>query len=150
MKLKPSFFLHCITNRGLPFPSNIVDGQIQGHQPACDGHHSRHSVCSNWPDVIVPEVERRELGLLVALDGLADRAYALILEVVEGQIQGRQPAINAQGVSDCSDALCGVGALLVSGEVDPDATQLVSGDVDACQLAFNAQGVSDCSDALYV
>ncbi|KOO20877.1 hypothetical protein Ctob_003935 [Chrysochromulina tobinii] len=118
MKLKPSFFLHCITNRGLPFPSNIVDGQIQGHQPACDGHHSRHSVCSNWPDVIVPEVERRELGLLVALDGLADRAYALILEVVEGQIQGRQPAINAQGVSDCSDALCGVGALLVSGEVE--------------------------------
>jgi len=42
---------------------------------------------------------------VVALDGLADRAYALILEVVEGQIQGRQPAINAQGVSDCSDAL---------------------------------------------
>ena len=34
MKLKPSFFLHCITNRGLPFPANFVDGQIQGLQPA--------------------------------------------------------------------------------------------------------------------
>jgi hypothetical protein len=72
--LKPSFFLHCITNRGLPFPANVVDGQIQGHQPACDGHYSRHSVCSNWPDAVVLEVERQELGLLVALDGLADCA----------------------------------------------------------------------------
>ena len=36
MKLKPSFFLHCVTNRGLPFPTHVVDGQIQGHQPAVD------------------------------------------------------------------------------------------------------------------
>ena len=45
------------------------------------------------PKFVPAHVERRELGLLVALDGLADCAYALIVEVIEGQIQGcSQPA----------------------------------------------------------
>ncbi|KOO36034.1 hypothetical protein Ctob_015264 [Chrysochromulina tobinii] len=70
----------------------LVLGERQLRQRACDGYHSRHSVCSNWTDAIVLEAERRELGLLVTLDGLADCAYALIREVVVGQIQGRQPA----------------------------------------------------------
>jgi hypothetical protein len=80
-------------------------------QGASDGYHSQHSVCSTWTDIVVlevKEVERRELGLLVALDGLADCPYALILEVVDGQIQGRQPAVDTQSVSDRCDALCSV------------------------------------------
>ena len=70
-------------------------------QRACDGYHSHQSVCSDWTDIVLKEVERGELGLLVALDGLADCAYALILEVVGRQIQGRQHAIDAQGIGNC-------------------------------------------------
>ena len=90
-----------------------------------DGYHSRHSVCSTWTDAIKLEVERRELGLLVALDGLADCAYALILEVVRGQIQGRQPAIDAQSVGNRCYTLCGVSSMAITIE----AAQLVPGDV---------------------
>ena len=66
------------------------------HQRACDNYHSRHSVCSDWTDLVVLEVERDELGLLVALNGLADCAYTLILEFVVRQIQGRQRAISSE------------------------------------------------------
>jgi hypothetical protein len=88
-------------NKGLQPPDAILlasDLSQADVTAACDGHHGGHSVCSNWPDAVVSEFERRELGLLVALDGLADCANAIILEVVEGQIQGRQPAINAEGI----------------------------------------------------
>ena len=51
-------------------------------QRACDSYHSRDSVCSNWTDAVVPEIERRELGLLVTLDGLADRTNSLIPNAV--------------------------------------------------------------------
>eukprot|EP00900_Chrysochromulina_parva_P009783 jgi/Chrpa1/18806/Chrysochromulina_OHIO_Genome00004951-RA len=103
----------------------LVPRQGQLHQRACDGHHSRHSVCSNWTNAIVLEVERRELGLLVFLDGLADCAYALIFEAVIGQIQGRQPAIDAQSVGNRRDALCSISSLAIFIE----AAQLVSGEV---------------------
>jgi hypothetical protein len=69
-------------------------------------------------------------------------------QLVSGEVDACQPAINTQGVSDCSDALCGVGALLVAIAVSTDAAQLVSGEIDACQPAINTQGVGDCSDAL--
>ena len=44
--------------------------------PACDGHHGRHRLSTDfvlplWTDAVVAHVERRELGLLAALDGLA-------------------------------------------------------------------------------
>ena len=91
-------------------------------QRACDGHHSRHSVCSTWTDAIVLEVERRELGLLVALDGLADCAYALILEVVVGQIQGRQRTVDAQSVGNRCDAL-GVVRACGHATIKPDTTE---------------------------
>ena len=62
-----------------------VGGQIQGRQRACDGHHSRHSVCSNWPDAVVLEVERRELGLLVAqVDRVKIEMIIIHLFIVEG------------------------------------------------------------------
>ena len=68
-------------------------------QRACDSYHSRHSVCSDWTDIVVPEVERRELGLLVILDGLADRTNSLILNVVAINRQLCQPAISSESWS---------------------------------------------------
>ena len=59
----------------------VISGQVDARQPACDSDHSRHRVCSKWTNAVVPEVERR--------DGLADCANALIFEEVIGQ-QGRQ------------------------------------------------------------
>jgi uncharacterized protein YjbI with pentapeptide repeats len=76
--------------------SDLSQAAVTG---ACDSYHSRQSVCSAWTDAIVLEVERRELGLLVTLDGLADCAYALILEVIGRQIKGRQPAADENRVS---------------------------------------------------
>jgi hypothetical protein len=52
-------------------------------------------------------------------------------------------AIDAQGVGDCSDALCGVGAMFVAIAVSPSAAaQKVSGKVDARQRAADENRVS--------
>ena len=36
MQIKPSLSLRCETNQGLHFLAHVVEGQIQGRQPACD------------------------------------------------------------------------------------------------------------------
>ena len=51
----------------------------------------------------------------------------------------RQRAVDANGIGNRYDALCGKGAMLVSSPVSPDATQLVSGEVDARQPACDAR-----------
>jgi hypothetical protein len=80
--------------------SELISGQVDARQRACDGYHSSNCVCSHWTDAVLLDVERRELGLLVSLDGLADCAYALILEVIEGEIQGRQRVVDANQRGD--------------------------------------------------
>jgi hypothetical protein len=71
-------------------------------------------------------------------------------KILANLLNFRQRAINTQGVSDCSDALCGVGASSVAIVVIPDAAQMVSGEVDACQRAIDAQSVGNCCDALRI
>ena len=69
-------------------------------------------------------------------------------QLVSGEIDARQRAIDAQGVGDCSDSLCVVGALLSAILVSPDAAQLVSGEVDARQRAVDAKSGGEPPDAI--
>ena len=70
----------------------LLRGHVQGQQTCVTATMAATDFAPIGPKFVPAHVERRELGLLVALAGLADCAYALIVEVVEGQIQGCQPA----------------------------------------------------------
>ena len=52
--------------------------------------HGNHLLDTFGADAIPGDIERGELGLLVALDGLADRADALVLERVTTERQARE------------------------------------------------------------
>ena len=73
---------------------------------ARDGQHGRHRLGTHLKDVIIPKVERRELRLLVALDGLADCNSSLIANRVAIYGQLRYGGVDAEGVSQRLRTLC--------------------------------------------
>ncbi len=92
--------------------AQLVAGEAQARQPACDARaeHLGDQLDTSRADVLVRHVHRHDLAVLVAADCGKDGTPALFSELVAPELDGRQPAIDAQSVGNRCDALCNVGA----------------------------------------